>query len=75
MTLQGYIDAVSEVHELCFAGPPWRWISLKTYGELCRRSEYAAWLYACGSCANDFIISVNSLESLGGIAIVNELLN
>jgi len=52
------------------SGPP----SYKTYEKRRIESEYAAWLYVNGFCANHFTISVNALKEYDTIEKVNTFL-
>ncbi len=58
---------------LCIAGRPWT-ANFKTYEKLYDESEYAAWFYAYGFCANHFTVNVNSLKSFQNINQLNEFL-
>ncbi|PCI40027.1 MAG: succinyldiaminopimelate aminotransferase [Thiotrichales bacterium] len=48
--------------ELLWQGCLWKHISYKTYQKLRQESEYAAWWYVYGFCANHFTISLNHLS-------------
>lgn len=48
--------------------------SFKIYEKLRIESEYAAWLYVNGFCANHFTVSVNQLKKFGSIQKVNAFL-
>jgi hypothetical protein len=58
--------------ELIFKGNPWGLPSFETYNQLRKESEYAAWLYVYGFCANHFTVSINSLKKLNTIEKVNQ---
>ncbi len=60
--------------ELIFSGNCWEQPSFELYEQLRNESEYAAWLYVNGFCANHFTVSVNHLQSLGSLEAVNQLL-
>ncbi len=45
--------------------------SFKTYKELLKVSEYAAWFYVYGMCANHFTLLINSLKNFNEIKEVN----
>lgn len=60
--------------DLIFAGNLWGTPSYETYEQLRQESEYAAWLYVYGFCANHFTVSVNGLESLNSVEDVNSFL-
>jgi hypothetical protein len=49
---------------------PWK-ASYKTYQELLKESEYAAWMYAFGFRSNHFTISVNALKSFKDLQSLN----
>lgn len=55
-------------------GTVWQPLSNKTYQELLVESEYAAWMYAFGFCANHFTVSVNRLKTMQTLAEVNQFL-
>jgi Domain of unknown function (DUF1338) len=57
--------------ELIFAGNVSGMPSYKTYERLRIESEYAAWLYVNGFCANHFTVSVNALKEYDTIEKVN----
>lgn len=48
--------------------------SFKVFQELRKESEYAAWLYVNGFCANHFTVSVNYLRKYDTVAKVNDFL-
>ena len=48
--------------------------SFEVYEKLRAESEYAAWLYVNGFCANHFTVSVNSLKKFDSVGRVNEFL-
>ncbi|MCX6248615.1 MAG: DUF1338 domain-containing protein [Bacteroidetes bacterium] len=60
--------------ELIFAGNVIGIPSYKTYEKLRIESEYAAWLYVNGFCANHFTVSVNSLREYDTVEKVNTFL-
>lgn len=60
--------------ELIFAGNLWGTPSYETYEQLRGESEYAAWLYVYGFCANHFTVSVNGLKALDSVEKVNSFL-
>lgn len=60
--------------ELLYAGSFWKLPSYKTYQELLKESEYAAWMYVFGFCANHFTVNVNALKSFAEVRDVNEFL-
>lgn len=60
--------------ELIHSGNLWGIPSFEIYEKLKTESEYAAWLYVYGFCANHFTVSINYLSSLPNIEDVNNLL-
>ena len=77
-TVKHWIDAIPASRivseELIYAGNISGTPSFKTYEHLRTESEYVAWLYVNGFCANHFTVSVNRLKKLGTIQKVNEFL-
>lgn len=61
-------------NDLVFAGNVWGPPSYATYEMLRKESEYAAWLYVYGFCANHFTVSVNYLKKLNTLEKVNQFL-
>lgn len=49
-------------------------LSYKTYQSLLSESEYAAWMYAFGFCANHFTVNINPFKKHKEISDVNNLL-
>jgi hypothetical protein len=60
--------------ELVFSGRLWEKPSFEAYNRLKDESEYAAWVYVFGFCANHFTVSVNYLKKHDSIEKVNNLL-
>lgn len=60
--------------ELIFSGRHWKNISFKVYENLRKESEYAAWFYVWGFCANHFTVSVNHLSEMNTLEKVNQFL-
>jgi hypothetical protein len=60
--------------ELIFSGNSWGKPSYKVYEMLRTESEYAAWVYVFGYCANHFTVSINHLKKHNTIEKVNKLL-
>ncbi len=54
-------------------GRLWK-IDYKSYQELYKESEYAAWLAAFGYCANHFTININKLTNFKSIKDLNQFL-
>lgn len=77
-TVKSIIDQIPkdllQSDELIFAGNVWGTPSYETYERLREESEYAAWLYVYGFCANHFTVSVNYLDKLDSIEKVNSFL-
>ncbi len=61
-------------HDLIYAGNVSGTPSFEVYELLRSESEYAAWLYVNGFCANHFTVSVNHLKKLDNIHKVNAFL-
>ncbi len=55
------------------SGRTWS-VDFKTYQELYKESEYAAWLLAFGYCANHFTINVNELSDFNDLVELNAFL-
>lgn len=60
--------------ELLSSGIFWGPLSYQTYQQLLEESEYAAWMYVFGFCANHFTVNVNALETFNGLGQVNDFL-
>lgn len=60
--------------ELLYAGTFWKPLSYQVYQELLTESEYAAWMYVFGFCANHFTVNVNALTTFSELNDVNEFL-
>jgi hypothetical protein len=77
-TVNQLVDQIpSEVlnsEELILAGNVWGVPSYKIFEALRNESEYAAWLYFNGFCANHFTVSVNHLNKFKSLEDVNEFL-
>ncbi len=58
---------------ICTAGRLWD-ASFKTYQNLYAESEYAAWFYAYGFCANHFTVNLNSLTAFKEVQDLNAFL-
>jgi hypothetical protein len=56
------------------AGNVWEKPSFEVYNRLKEESEYAAWVYVFGFCANHFTVSVNYLKKHDSVEKVNRLL-
>jgi hypothetical protein len=59
---------------LLTSGAVWQPLRYKTYKELLSESEYAAWMYAFGFCANHFTVNANALKSFKEISEINDFL-
>lgn len=72
------VDKIPEkllgTEELLFSGATWQPLSYQTYQNLLNESEYAAWMYAFGFCANHFTVNVNALKKFKEIKDVNDFL-
>ncbi len=60
--------------EMIYSGRNWEKPSFEIYNKLKEESEYAAWVYVFGFCANHFTVSVNYLKKYDSIEKVNSLL-
>lgn len=60
-----------ESGEILYSGNVWGPPSYKIYRLLLEESEYAAWLYYNGFCANHFTVSVNHLKNFESLNSVN----
>ncbi|MDO8896736.1 MAG: DUF1338 domain-containing protein [Bacteroidales bacterium] len=61
-------------NELIYSGNVWGQPSFEVYEKLREESEYAAWLYVNGFCANHFTVSINALKKYPSVESVNQLL-
>ncbi|MEI7662160.1 MAG: DUF1338 domain-containing protein, partial [Bacteroidota bacterium] len=77
-TVSRWIGSIPEPmldsEELIFAGNISGTPSFAIYEKLREESEYAAWLYVNGFCANHFTVSVNRLNKLSSVERVNSFL-
>lgn len=77
-TIKKLVDQIPEEllssDELIYSGTSWKKPSFKIYEKLREESEYAAWLYVNGFCANHFTVSVNALKHFESLESVNQLL-
>lgn len=65
--------AVLKSSELIYSRRHWS-ISYKTYEYLYKISEYAAWFYVYGFCANHFTVYINDLKNFRNIKDVNSFI-
>ena len=76
--IKGIVDAIDfdkiDSSELLFSGRLWDTPSYETYKKLLEVSEYAAWLYVNGFCANHFTVDVNRLTTFSTLEEVNQFL-
>ncbi len=56
------------------SGTFWQPLSYQVYETLLDESEYAAWLYAFGFCANHFTVNVNAFQTIKEICDINTFL-
>lgn len=71
----GDIDSTTIVaDELVYAGRLWPQPKHEWYTQLQKESEYAAWVYAYGFCANHFTVFTNALQSFASLQEVNSFL-
>jgi hypothetical protein len=77
-TVKEIIDSIPKevLHsrELIFSGNTWGTPTYEQYNRLKQESEYAAWVYVFGFCANHFTVSVNALKTYNSLEKVNQLL-
>jgi hypothetical protein len=59
---------------MIYSGRTWEKPSYEVYNKLKEESEYAAWVYVFGFCANHFTVSVNYLKKHQSLEDVNSLL-
>jgi hypothetical protein len=78
LTVKQIIDRIPEDllygDALIYSGNKWGIPSFKIYEALRKESEYAAWFYVYGFCANHFTVSINHLKKFGSIQQVNRFL-
>ncbi|EKD54358.1 MAG: hypothetical protein ACD_60C00090G0007 [uncultured bacterium] len=60
--------------EFLTAGTFWQPLSYTLYKKLLTESEYAAWMYAFGFCANHFTVNINQFHTLKEINELNSFL-
>lgn len=76
--IKNCVDKIPEENlfgnELIFGGNLWGTPSYPVYEKLRAESEYAAWVYVYGFCANHFTVSINHLKKLDTIEKVNSFL-
>lgn len=60
--------------ELVYAGRLWPQPKHEVYTQLQQESEYAAWVYAYGFCANHFTVYTNTLKNFSSLQDVNNFL-
>ncbi|MDN5200499.1 DUF1338 domain-containing protein [Fulvivirgaceae bacterium BMA10] len=65
---------IIESNSLVFSGRTWGTISHNIYEKLRDESEYCAWLYVYGFCANHFTIDINKLRNIQDLNVFNDLL-
>jgi hypothetical protein len=59
--------------DFCSVGRPWS-VTMATYNELLKESDYAAWVAAFGYRPNHFTVLINVLKSFSDIFILNSYL-
>ncbi len=65
---------VFEDEELILRGRVWNSLNYELYDKLRAESEYAAWMYVYGFCANHFTVNVNALKDFDTLEQVNDFL-
>lgn len=74
LILDSVDQAEFESEELVLKGRLWSQPKFALYDTLRAESEYAAWMYLYGFCANHFTVNVNKLRSFSSLEKVNEML-
>ncbi len=76
-TIENLIKQIPAGAEAAFdfvsGGRPWK-IATKTYHELMKESDYAAWVAAFGYRPNHFTVFINELRKYSDIKVLNEFL-
>lgn len=67
-------DQAVLTEDFLFSGTYWQPLSYPDYQALLAESEYAAWMYAFGFCANHFTVNINGFKNFKEIAAINDLL-
>ncbi|MFN3234015.1 MAG: DUF1338 domain-containing protein [Gammaproteobacteria bacterium] len=67
-------ESILTSDDLALSGIHWEPLDYDVYEGLLSESEYAAWMYAFGFCANHFTVNVNRLKHFNEIADVNTFL-
>jgi hypothetical protein len=67
------VDALNK-ESLLYSGVFWQ-PSYEVYKKILNESEYAAWMYVFGFCANHFTVNVNVLKTFPELKDVNEFLS
>ena len=57
--------------ELILKGRVWNDLSFEVYEQLRTESEYAAWMYVYGFCANHFTVNVNELKNFDTLLTIS----
>lgn len=65
---------IFKAEDLILKGRVWEDLSYELYDKLRAESEYAAWMYVYGFCANHFTVNVNELAEFETLQAVNEFL-
>lgn len=60
--------------DFILSGRLWNSLNYELYSKLLNESEYAAWLYVNGLCANHFTVNVNDLDTFNSLEEVNTFL-
>jgi hypothetical protein len=76
--LELILDSVDQseldTDDLVLQGRLWSQPKYSLYNTLRAESEYAAWIYLYGFCANHFTVNVNKLRTFSSLEKVNEML-
>lgn len=73
-TLDSIDFTTIKAEDLVFSGRLWNTPSFDLYNRLLEESEYAAWLYVNGFCANHYTVDINKLDTFNTITEVNSFL-
>lgn len=73
-TLRDTPKGIFKEPDLILRGRIWGIPSYDVYETIRQESEYAAWVYVFGFCANHFAVSVNGLRNFGSLQQVNTFL-
>ena len=76
-TVNDFVDQIPAGAEHAFdfvsGGRPWK-VTTKTYNDLMKESDYAAWVAAFGYRPNHFTVFINELKNFSDITVLNDYL-